>query len=435
MARVMKDSGIAWIGKIPETWKTARLKDIKSDCKYAIVDGPFGSAISTSDYVESGVPLTRIVNLNDFSLRTDNFVYITPEHAKKVERSTFNKGDIIFAKTGATVGKCAINSNVEKGILSSSCVKITLASEYNNHFFYYWFYTNQFIESLKFNCNGTTRDTINLTPFSCLYCPIPPKTEQQKIADFLDKKCQQIDSVLEKTRESIEEYKKLKNAVITQAVAKGIRPNRKMKDSGNLWLNEVPADWEIKKIKYIFRIKKDIAGKEGYTVLSITQKGIKPKDLSKNEGQIAENYSNYQLVNIGDFAMNHMDLLTGWVDISKYKGVTSPDYRVFVFQKPEEYSKEYYLYFMQMCYTNRIFYGLGQGVSGMGRWRLQADKFLNFTVTVPPLEEQKEIADYLDKKCSQIDNLIGKKEQLITELETYKKSLIYEYVTGKKEIL
>lgn len=133
--------------------------------------------------------------------------------------------------------------------------------------------------------------------------------------------------------------------------------------------------------------------------------------------------------------MNHMDLLTGWVDISKYEGVTSSDYRVFVFQKPEEYSKEYYLYFMQMCYTNRIFYGLGQGVSGMGRWRLQADKFLNFTVTVTSLTEQKEIADYLDKKCSQIDNLINKKEQLITELETYKKSLIYEYVTGKKVVL
>ena len=132
--------------------------------------------------------------------------------------------------------------------------------------------------------------------------------------------------------------------------------------------------------------------------------------------------------------MNHMDLLTGWVDVSKYEGVTSPDYRVFVFQKPEEYSKEYYLYFMQMCYTNRIFYGLGQGVSGMGRWRLQADKFLNFTVTVPSLTEQKEIANYLDKKCSQIDNLISKKEQLITELETYKKSLIYEYVTGNKEV-
>ena len=188
------------------------------------------------------------------------------------------------------------------------------------------------------------------------------------------------------------------------------------------------------KIKYLFTIKKNIAGKEGYTILSITQKGIIPKDTSKNEGQLAENYSNYQLVNIGDFAMNHMDLLTGWVDISQYQGVTSPDYRVFSLNQDTKCSSRYYLYLMQMCYSNRIFYGLGQGVSGMGRWRLQADKFLNFTVTIPPLEEQEEIEQYLDKKINEIDKLIDKKEKLLSELETYKKSLVYEYVTGKKEV-
>ena len=90
---------------------------------------------------------------------------------------------------------------------------------------------------------------------------------------------------------------------------------------------------------------------------------------------------------------------------------------------------------MQMCYTNRIFYGLGQGVSGLGRWRLQADKFLNFTIPVPSYEEQKEIADYLDKKCAEIDTLIEKKTALLAEMESYKKSVIYEYVTGKKEVI
>lgn len=207
-----------------------------------------------------------------------------------------------------------------------------------------------------------------------------------------------------------------------------------MKDSGIEWIGEIPEHWNVKKIKYIFKIKKDIAGKDGYTVLSITQKGIKPKDLTKNEGQIAESYINYQLVNIGDFAMNHMDLLTGWVDVSQYKGVTSPDYRVFVFLKPDKFSAQYYLYIMQMCYANRIFYSLGQGVSGMGRWRLPADEFLNFLVPIPSLEEQKEIADYLDSKCASIDEIIKKKQQQLEILEEYKKSLIFEYVTGKKEV-
>ena len=130
--------------------------------------------------------------------------------------------------------------------------------------------------------------------------------------------------------------------------------------------------------------------------------------------------------------MNHMDLLTGWVDISKYAGVTSPDYRVFQLQNIEENCPRYFLYMMQMCYMDKIFYGLGQGVSGMGRWRLQADKFLNFLITVPSKDEQEKIAEYLDRKCSQIDTLISQKEQFITELEKYKQSLIYEYVTGKR---
>ena len=132
--------------------------------------------------------------------------------------------------------------------------------------------------------------------------------------------------------------------------------------------------------------------------------------------------------------MNHMDLLTGWVDISQYSGVTSPDYRVFVLLDKENNYSKYYLYLMQMCYSNRIFYGLGQGVSGMGRWRLQADKFLNFTIPVPSYEEQKEIADYLDTKCAEMDTLIARKTALLAEMETYKKSVIYEYVTGKKEV-
>ena len=160
-----------------------------------------------------------------------------------------------------------------------------------------------------------------------------------------------------------------------------------MKDSGSQWFGVIPEKWQMMRMRYLFHIQKDIAGEEGYTVLSITQRGIKVKDLSKNEGQMAADYSNYQLVHKGDFAMNHMDLLTGWVDISEFDGVTSPDYRVFVLDDKSQNYDKYYLYMMQMCYTNRIFYGLGQGVSGLGRWRLQADKFLNFEVPVPPENE------------------------------------------------
>lgn len=304
--------------------------------------------------------------------------------------------------------------------------------------YYNWlFHTTLFADEFYKWGHGIVADlwTTRWQEMKSITVPVPEYAEQERIAAFLDAECAEIDAVLEKTRASIEEYKKLKQAVITQAVTKGIRGDRPMKDSGSVWFEEIPCNWVMKRIKYLFHIKKDIAGKEGYTVLSITQSGIKPKDLSKNEGQLADNYSHYQLLNPGDFAMNHMDLLTGWVDISKYSGVTSPDYRVFVLDDTEKNDSSYYLYLMQMCYFNRIFYGLGQGVSGMGRWRLQADKFLNFPVVVPPVDEQKEIASYLNEKCSCIEVMIAKKQQYLIEIENYKESLIYEYVTGKKEVL
>ena len=148
---------------------------------------------------------------------------------------------------------------------------------------------------------------------------------------------------------------------------------------------------------------------------------------------MAQSYEKYQIVNKGDFAMNHMDLLTGWVDISKYDGVTSPDYRVFTL-KDKNMERKYFLYVFQSYYKNKVFYGFGQGVSNMGRWRLPAVNFNKITIPVPPIEEQEKIVNYLDLKCNQIDKLIEIKQQKIEKLNEYKKSLIYECVTSKKEI-
>src|SRR5699024_8206788 len=176
-----------------------------------------------------------------------------------------------------------------------------------------------------------------------------------------------------------------------------------------------------------------IANKTGYDVLSVTQSGLRVRDITKNEGQMATDYSKYQIVEKDDFVMNHMDLLTGWIDIAQQQGVTSPDYRVFYNKQKKFAVNKYYLYVFQTAYINKIFYGLGQGVSNVGRWRLQTDKFLNFYVPLPSLDEQKEISSYLDRQTIEIDKLVENKESIIEELENYKKSLIYEYVTGKKE--
>ena len=424
MAREMKDSGIEWIGEIPKDWLVKKIKH-----GFTI----FAGATPKSEKSEYWNGKISWITPADYKTE-DKYVYtgrknISMEGYKSCGTTIVPKGSVIFSKR-APVGTVAISGNelcTNQGCLA--CVPLSMT---DSIFFYY--VISVFTEQFELVSSGTTFKEISANTFANFPLPFPIYEEQIKISSFLDRKCAELDNVLEKTRASIEEYKKLKQAVITQAVTKGVRGNREMKDSQSIWFGQIPRVWEMRKIKYIFKIQKDIAGEEGHTVLSITQKGIKPKDLSKNEGQLAENYSNYQLVHIGDFAMNHMDLLTGWVDVSKYEGVTSPDYRVFGLIDKDNYCSQYYLYLMQMCYTNRIFYGLGQGVSGLGRWRLQADKFLNFSITVPSYEEQKEIANYLDKKCSAIDELIAKKEHYPLEIENYKKSLIYEYVTGKKAV-
>lgn len=434
MAREMKDSGVEWIGEIPREWETRNIKNMFSFGK--------GLSITKENLKEQGIAVISYgqihSKLNRFYEISNGLIkFVDESYLETDEQSLVNRGDFIFADTSEDVEGCGNFIYVdEQQTLFAGYHTIILRSltQKDNRFLAFLFMSDCWRKQIRERVNGVKLFSISQKLIKRTNILIPPEEERVRIVNYLEDQCNTIDNVPKKIRASIEEYKKLKQAIITQVVAKGVRGNREMKDSQSTWFGQIPSDWNMRKIKYIFKIQKDIAGGEGHIVLSITQKGIKPKDLSKNEGQLAENYSNYQLVHIGDFAMNHMDLLTGWVDISKYEGVTSPDYRVFGLIDKDNYYSQYYLYLMQMCYTNRIFYGLGQGVSGLGRWRLQADKFLNFSITVPSYEEQKEIANYLDKKCSAIDELIAKKEQYLSEIENYKKSLIYEYVTGKKEV-
>lgn len=194
------------------------------------------------------------------------------------------------------------------------------------------------------------------------------------------------------------------------------------------WLDAIPKHWALMRMKYLFKIQKRIAGKLGFNILSITQNGIKIKDVESGAGQLANDYSKYQLIFKGEFAMNHMDLITGYVDISAYDGVISPDYRVFTLQN-DECSKEYYKILFQLCYQSKIFYSEGQGVSQLGRWRLPAENFSNFIVPMPPIEEQIQIAAFLDCKIKQIDRALFQKEQQIELLKESRRIRIYNAVT------
>lgn len=415
----MKDSNIRWIGQIPKNWKVIRVKDAFTRKKEkAKQENPVILSLA-----RSGVKVRDITN-NEGQL-AENYSDYNPV---MVDDLLLNPMDLISGDN------CNI-SRVE-GVISPAYVNLRYKKGINPEFYNFYFKYQYWCKAFFAHGKGVSfenRWTLNYDTLEKFPLILPPIEEQNRIVKFLKEKYIEIDALhtdIEKQIETLEEYKK---SVITEAVTKGLDPDVEMKDSCNQYWKYIPKNWHLSDIKYLFEIVKRIAGKEGYDILSVTQKGLKIKDISKNEGQIAESYANYQLVYPTDFVMNHMDLLTGWVDCSTYFGVTSPDYRVFRLRDTTN-NRSYYKYIMQCCYMNRIFYSLGQGVSNLGRWRLQTESFNNFQIPVPTVAEQKEIAEYLDKKCSEIDNIISDKRQQLETLNQYKKSLIYEYVTGKKEV-
>ena len=203
----------------------------------------------------------------------------------------------------------------------------------------------------------------------------------------------------------------------------------KYKDSGVEWLGEVPEHWEIRRARFLFEIRKRIAGALGYDVLSVTQSGIRVKDIDSNDGQLSMDYSKYQIVEHGDFAMNHMDLLTGYVDISSLKGVTSPDYRVFSVRTAAVTNARYLLYILQMGYQQKIFFAYGQGSSQLGRWRLPTEQFNDLRLPLPARREQDAIAAFLDRETAKIDALMAEQEKLSALLKEKRQALISYAVT------
>ena len=423
--REMKDSGVKWVGEIPSSWKVYKVKQI-ADSNNDVLPENYEEE-QEIDYIEIGsVTYEHGVRTTE-KMKFGN----APSRARRI----VHNGDTIISTVRTYLKAIAyIDDSLADKIVSTGFSVVTPHKDVVAKFLYYALSTHSFISNVEAHSVGISYPAINNTNLMDLKIVLPMQREQIQIASYLDAKCSKIDEIIEKQQAIIEKLKEYKLSIITEAVTSGINPDVEMKDSGSVWFGSIPINWQMKRLKYVFHIQKDIAGEEGHTVLSITQSGIIPKDFSNNEGQFANSYANYQLVHKGDFAMNHMDLLTGWVDISKYEGVTSPDYRVFVLNDKNGMCPKYYLYMMQMCYSARIFYGLGQGVSGMGRWRLQADKFLNFYIPIPPYDEQKNIADYITDKVNHIEVEIDKRNKLIKKYQEYKKSLIYEVVTGKKEV-
>lgn len=417
--REMKDSNYGYLGIVPQSWKVDK---IKYHLKALGMRNP-GNAQVLSVYREYGVipKDSRDDNHNVTSEDTSNYRYV-------------RKGDFVINKMKAWQGSMAVSRYT--GIVSPAYYVYKFTDDALNRGYFHYLLRSKLYAAEFARISGGIRVgqwDLSAYNFENTMLLIPPLEEQGKIATFLDSQCSEIDAISADIQKEIEILEQYKRSLVFEAISKGINGEKTANASSDIW-KEIPQSWKLVDIKYLFEIVKRIAGREGYNILSVTQKGLKVKDISGNQGQIAENYSGYQFVFPSDYVMNHMDLLTGWIDCSDQFGVTSPDYRVFRLRDKTQNDTEYYKYVMQCCYMCRIFYSLGQGVSTLGRWRLQTSAFMNFKVPVPPLHEQKEIARYLNDKCKEIELSIEQKRKQLELLSAYKKSLIYEYVTGKKEV-
>ena len=432
--REYKESGVEWIDKIPIDWIVLRIKSLGTV-----------STSSVDKKIVEGEELVNLVNYldvyNSKNKKIDTSIQFMKVSASENQKtsSDLEVGDVLFTPSSETIEDIGHSAVVTEELQNTLYSYHILRLRFNkrslllNEFKRYAFNNIFFLNQLSSKARGTTRMTLGLKDFYSSLVIVPPLPEQTQIAAFLDHQTALIDALIAKKEALIEKLKLQRQAIINEAVTKGLDPNTKMKDSGIEWLGEIPEEWEAKRLKYIFRIQKRIAGELGYDVLSVTQRGLKVKDLEDFSGQHSMDYSKYQIVMPGDFVMNHMDLLTGFVDISSQVGVTSPDYRVFELID-NRCNPKYFLYLNQMCYAEKIFYAHGQGVSTLGRWRLQSKEFNNMRFPFPSFEQQNEIVSFLDQEFLKMDRLSLKLQNFIEKLKLYRQSLISEAVTGKIDV-
>lgn len=334
--REMKDSGVEWIGEAPQNWKQSKVKYLMSLTN--------GRAYKQQELLAKGT--YRVLRVGNFNTN-DKWYYSDLELP---EKQYCEKGDLLYL-WATTFGPAFWNE--EKVIYHYHIWKVDQFRDYLQRYAFYALGANA--EWQRMQSHGSTMVHVTKEGVENTVFPVPPLSEQRRIVSYLDERCAAIDEDVAKRREVIVKLNEYKKSLIARVVTKGLDPTAEMKDSDIKWVDQIPSNWQTSKLKALFQITKRIAGVEGLTVLSITQDGIRPKDFSTGKGQFAETYSHYQLVHPGDFAMNHMDLLTGWVDISRYEGVTSPDYRVFSVRDLAVSNPSYYLYLFQMCYLNRVF--------------------------------------------------------------------------------
>lgn len=425
MAREMKDSGIQWIGEIPRDWYITKVGRIGQYTN--------GYAFKPTDWGNTGLPIIRIQNLSDSSKEMNYY-------EKEIdEKYHIHKGDYLISWSATLnifrwqTGEGLLNQHIFKAIPDKKVV------DYN---YFYWL-AKIFMLQMSNNKHGSAMQHVTNGIFNGFRIPLQKIEEQQRIAGFLDRKCAEIDKLILKTKSTIVEYIKYKQSVITEAVTKGLNPNAEMKDSGIEWIGKIPKHWDKINLRFLGSIQNGISKAGDFFGSGFPF--VTYNDVYKNiclpqvtTGLVRSTKKEQELFSVkkGDVLFTRTSETIEEIGYSStcLMDIESATFAGFLIRfRPNcdllncKFSKFYF-----RSSTHRVFFIKQMNI--VTRASLSQELLKRLPVLLPPLEEQQQIADYLDNICAEIDILIEKKQAIVNELEYYKKSLIYEYVTGKKDI-
>lgn len=407
--REMKDSGTVWLGTIPANWDIARIGSF-----YRLRN----TKVSDTDYPPLSVTNKGIVPQLETAAKTN----------AHDDRKLVKKGDFAINSRSDRRGSCGIAPC--DGSVSLINTILSPMGEMNPRYYDWLFHTIEFGDEFYKCGHGIVDDlwTTGWQDMKKIRIPYPSLAEQEKIADVLDSQCSQIDAISADIQKEIEILEQYKRSVITEAVTKGLNPDAEMKDSGAEWIGEVPTNWDLGRIGGFYSLRNEKVSDKDYPPLSVTMKGVLPQletAAKTNDGD------NRKLVRKGDFAINSRSDRRGSCGISKYDGSVSLINTVLT--PRGKMSAAYYDWVFHCTRFSDEFYRQGHGIVD-DLWTTGWQEMKKIIIPVPPLPEQNRIADYLSSKCSDVDFIISQKNQQVETLANYKKTLIYEYVTGKKEV-
>lgn len=403
--REMKDSGIEWIGEIPSSWQILRVKDLFNITR--------GRVISVLDLDEDGeYPV--------YSSQTENngcFGYL--------KSYDYSKPAITWTTDGAKAGTVFYREG--KYNCTNVCGILQPKIKILNLPFLTYAIACVAAENKRYDINGYK---IMSNEMANIHFAYPSSSEQKKIADFLDKKCSEIDSLYADIQTQIETLEEYKKSVITEAVTKGLDPNVEMNDSGVEWIGKIPADWDVFKGKYVLKYLQKPVKQEDDVITCFRDGEVTLRKNRREDGfTMSDKEIGYQGVDVGDLVVHGMDGFAGAIGISDSRGKASPVLNVL----DSSMVKKFIMYYLRSMAYGNVFTAIATGIR-VRSCDLRWNKLANLPYPVPPFEEQRQIADFLDQKCSEIDQTISEKQLQLETLAEYKKSLIYEYVTGKKEV-